>query len=63
MHAEPACPVNSLIRHENLRVGATYRNSRPRLESDWVDGIICADDEGKISVLEVIIDFIHFQHD
>jgi len=39
-----------------------YRDGRTRFKSNWVYGVICTNDECNICVLEVIIDFIHLQH-
>jgi hypothetical protein len=66
MHVELACPVSSVINTGSLKEitdeSFTYRNGGTGLKSNWVDSIICANDEGDVGVFEVIIDFIHFQY-
>ena len=38
-------------------------NGRARLERDWVHGVVCADDERDVGLVEVIVDLVHLQHD
>lgn len=40
-----------------------YRDGRTRLERDRVHGIVRADDQRDVRVLEVVIDLVHFEHD
>ena len=39
-----------------------YSDSRTGFERDWVYGIVGADNESDISVLEVVVDFVHFEY-
>lgn len=53
--------MSSFVRTDDAQ--ESYSNSRAGFQCNRIHGVIRTDDEGDISVLEVIVDFVHFEHD